>query len=1150
MNTSPKTNCKMTLVANRSPLDLSVTPLEPYRLAGQEGVSQLFEFQIELAGPRDQRVSPNDLLGRGLSILIERDGLEPRYISGIVSRFSVGKRDANYRYYTAVLVPELWRATRRTNCRVFQRKSVPEIIQSVIGDIYARLPSDGEGSLPRVRFSLSNQYERLDYCVQYEESDFEFISRLAEEEGLFFCFEHSAEGEALVFCDRSYTRPSVRENVPFPLEEDAGMARMQACVSSWESSQEIRSGHIETWDHWYKHPERRLVASHRISGHHDKELDTIWDLRAGGAESLKVYRGGQTAQQFDYSESDASEADRVERRRDRLARLELERESAQAVISEGESDISVLVPGKVFNLSGHPEEEGPHFILTVEHEMEQMLTLSTNRTVNSYSNRFTCMPSHPTLVYRPMRKTARPRIQGTQTATVVGPKGDSIHVDAMGRIKVCFHWDARTPEHGSNSCWVRVSQIWAGQGWGAFFWPRVGHEVIVGFEEGNPDRPIVLGSVYNGKNMPPMPLPAERTSCGIHSCTVGGNPRTQFNALVFHDMPGDEHLQVHSETYECITSETSKYSYCDGPRIDVITPSLPLVGGGGGGGWGALGGAVFKGGTSIGKSMLKGLIKKGFPATDSKFTGSSFGSVVFGDKTSHLLQGADISLHFDYTGMLSNTVGGAVKKKLGADVAKSFGKGKEVAEWLLAFGFAMKDMIEEGDEFDKQSKEQFGDYPKGGDRNAADMNNLMFFLDKLVKGPIYDVFKAGGKTLLAAGVSKSDFAYLGSNQAISRGYSESKYSTKKFWTDPSPPSLWAKVMVPLIGTVGMLHDLLSSNTLMAEKDRYLTPPEKKKENANAAASGSEKKEEKGNVRNVWGWIETFSDDLAEVLTGVLQKTEGAFLGTDEAKRDANAALNQVKTDLETARLNLQQQVTTLDTLRTGQNQSVEGLERSVTRLTELVAGVSLTSQGNSRERVEGIYTVNAVSTEIKSTAHPVLEAGKIAYVSLNAQSGLPEAPTGFIDIAGNQNISMRCGGSVLMNMQNDGVTGQMVMTNSLPGRVTLKQGDTPLAPRLMLTNNPVDQLPKVEISNATNTLTMEALQTKMECGATTMTLDPTKVDVHSPQVILKGASIKLQDETGSASVEIGPDGVKINGIRLSLRADTEIAHQALSHAVS
>ncbi len=275
--------------------------------------------------------------------------------------------------------------------------------------------------------------------------------------------------------------------------------------------------------------------------------------------------------------------------RDRTAKVRMEQEQADSLEIQGAGDCGQFTAGHKFTLERHFDADGQYLLTRVEHHARLGGNYRSNATLPfSYENRFTCIPA--ALRYRPACLTPRPVIAGIQTATVVGPEGQEIFCDKYGRVKVQFHWDREGRNNVDSSCWLRVAQIWAGKGWGAFFWPRIGHEVVVTFEEGDPDQPLIVGSVYNAENLPPYPLPKNKMFDGIKSSSVRGTSRENFNGILFVDEKGHEHLSIHSERHLVLHTELDKSFQAgrhQGERVagarTVTVGRLPGTGGSGGG---------------------------------------------------------------------------------------------------------------------------------------------------------------------------------------------------------------------------------------------------------------------------------------------------------------------------------------------------------------------------------------------------------------------------------------------------------------------------------------------------------------------------------------------------------------------------------------
>ena len=565
-------------MAARTPLGADVLLLTG--LKGREGISELFRFDLEFLSEQPKAVVFEKLVGQGVTVEIELPGGGKRYVDGIVRRFRQGRRDEVFAHYSAELVPRLWLLTRKVRSRVFQRLTVPEILAKLFAGLL-------------VKIEVSAPYEPRDYCTQYRESDFAFASRLMEEEGIRYYFRHSSGSHQLVVTDDATEHPDLPGQAEVSYEELApGGEPDDARVTFWEKSQEVR---FDTWtlrDHSFELPGQDLEAQERILesvpvGEVTHRLKTV-------DETLEHYDfPGGYAQRFDGVDPQGAprpdDLRNVFADRERTVRVRMEAEEALAVGVEGRSYCRHFAPGFAFTLSQHFDANGRYLLRRVEHEASIEGDYRTGTTLPFvYRNRFEAVPA--ALAFRPERVTPRPVIPGNQTATVVAPPGEEIWCDRYGRVKVLFHWDRDHGRDPAASCWIRVAQPWAGNGWGAFFWPRAGHEVVVSFEEGDPDQPLVVGSVYNAENMPFFALPARKEIAGIKSASVRGFANQHFNGIVFYDEKGSEHLSIHSERTLDMSSEFDKEFHAGRNKHEnVSNVSMGKVGGlasgGGGGGW-------------------------------------------------------------------------------------------------------------------------------------------------------------------------------------------------------------------------------------------------------------------------------------------------------------------------------------------------------------------------------------------------------------------------------------------------------------------------------------------------------------------------------------------------------------------------------------
>ena len=490
-------------------------PLWVARFEGHEAISSLFHFELVLTSSEPGIVF-SDVIGKAASLKLLTDGSEPRWVHGMVSRFEQGEEGKKLSVYSATLVPNVWRLQYRHDSRIFQELTVPAIIEKVLG---------GAG-ISDYRLFMENDHPAREYCVQYRESDWAFISRLMEEEGIFCFFEHGEDQEVLVIGDGPNSHgPIVAPSVLLFKSTLGAMAHGES-VSRFNYSEEVRPGKVTLSDFNFKKPSLSLSVSSQADQDDDLEIYDYpgeYDLPGDGSG---------------------------------LAKLRLEELQSVRKLGQGESGCMRFTPGYLFELGDHGRVsfDRGYLITRVHHRGSQAQSGDGGGHEPSYSQSFQVIPDD--VPYRPARRTPRPTIKGVQTAIVVGPSGEEVHTDEHGRVKVQFHWDRQGKKDDKSSCWIRVSQLWAGAGWGAMWIPRIGHEVIVDFIEGDPDRPIIVGRVYHGANVPPYPLPAEKTKSTIKSdSSVGGGGS---NELRFEDKKGSEEIFLHGEKDWNIVIENDK----------------------------------------------------------------------------------------------------------------------------------------------------------------------------------------------------------------------------------------------------------------------------------------------------------------------------------------------------------------------------------------------------------------------------------------------------------------------------------------------------------------------------------------------------------------------------------------------------------------
>ncbi len=534
-----------------APFPLTVTtPLGPNffvvkALSAREGVSELFDFQLDLLAENGKEVAFDRLLGEKICVTLEAPGSKKRHFHGLCQRVSQGESDVTKTTYRLELVPQFWLLTRRAQSRIFQHMTIPDILKKVLTGL-------------DVSYEIQGSYQPRDYCVQYRETDFQFASRLMEEEGIFYYFKHSAEGHRLVVADapKSWTDLDPAKVI---YETYTGGNRPDNRLWHWERVQELRSGKVALWDHCFE----LTGSSPGTFNHLDCEKIVPDSVQVGAVTHKLKVAGNDRLELYDYPGYYASRFDGVDRGggdqpaevqkifsdNKRTVEIRMQQETTPGILIRGGGNCGLFTPGYRFTLATNADDkrakllraEGGYVLTSVTHSARQ----TDQGHLVEYVNSFACIPQ--ALPFRPTRITPKPFVQGTQTAVVVGPKGEEIFTDKYGRVKVQFHWDRQGKNDADSSCWVRVGTPWAGKQWGMIHIPRIGQEVIVAFQEGDPDQPIIVGSVYNAEQMPPFKLPDNKTQSGMRSRSTLKGADTEFNELRFEDKKGSEDVYFHAE---------------------------------------------------------------------------------------------------------------------------------------------------------------------------------------------------------------------------------------------------------------------------------------------------------------------------------------------------------------------------------------------------------------------------------------------------------------------------------------------------------------------------------------------------------------------------------------------------------------------------
>jgi type VI secretion system secreted protein VgrG len=497
-------------------------------LYAHEVLAGPYACALELASA-DLDADPEALLGASVVVEIARGEMTRRFC-GIVRRVeSTGVRSAGVRLgqmrCRVHVVPALWALGQRVNSHVFQQRTVPQILAQVL--------AAGLGAHDRThRSALTRTYRTREYCVQYHESDLAFVQRLMEEEGIAYYFEHDDDREVMVLVDANATYAALAPADSIQLVDDATDGSSWEAIRRFDWASELHSTSVVVRDFDWTQPGLDLTRSAHGTDDRGRDREVYTQ---DGAVTVGDYLGTR------YTVDDGRNQ----------ATLRQEAFRAETQRGVGTSTVTGFAPGAAFTLVGHrrAELDRRYLLLEVEHRGEEPDEATDGSGGGagaggpSYANTFYCQPLD--VPFRPARTAPRPRILGLQTATVVGPAGEEIHTDEHGRIKVQFHWDREGQRNEHSSLFVRVAQAWAGGGWGAVTIPRIGMEVVVAFGDGNPDRPLVTGCVYNGQNIPPNALPGNKTKTTLKTNSSPGG--AGFNELTFEDLAGAEFIYTHAQ---------------------------------------------------------------------------------------------------------------------------------------------------------------------------------------------------------------------------------------------------------------------------------------------------------------------------------------------------------------------------------------------------------------------------------------------------------------------------------------------------------------------------------------------------------------------------------------------------------------------------
>ncbi len=505
-----------------------------HAMHAREELSRVSEFQIDLLSLKED-ISPDALLGQTVSVQLLLPDDSPRFFSGYVTRFAQRGTFGRYHRYFAIVRPWPFFMTRTADCRIFQEMTAPDIIKMVCAD----------HGMADVAWELTATYRPWVYCVQYRETDFNFVSRLMEHEGMYYYFRHAAGRATMVITDSSSKHAPAPGYAEIPFITPGRPVRPELeHIRNWGFAREVQAGAYVHDDYDFERPSVDLLTEKVVP-------------RTFAPSAYEMY---------DYPGTYVQKGDGLAYAGIRIDECGTQIETAHAVTNARGVAVGCLFTMKDF-IRGDQNRE--HLVTGATFDLEYSEYEGVPQTAPAeYRCTFEAMSTAQQ--FRPKRTTPKPFVQGPQTAVVVGPPGEEIFTDKYGRVKVQFHWDRYGQMDQRSSCWVRVSSPWAGKNWGAVSLPRIGQEVVVDFLEGDPDQPLITGRVYNAEQMPPYALPANKTQSGMKSRSSMGGGADNFNEIRFEDLKGSEQLFIHAEKNQDIEVEVDETHWVGHDRTKTI----------------------------------------------------------------------------------------------------------------------------------------------------------------------------------------------------------------------------------------------------------------------------------------------------------------------------------------------------------------------------------------------------------------------------------------------------------------------------------------------------------------------------------------------------------------------------------------------------
>ncbi len=497
-----------------------------------EALSQVGRMDVNLLSPR-QDIVAKDLLGKPVALCLAGEAGK-RWFHGHVVRFGHGAARGRFHSYHVEVRPWPWFLSRTADCRIFQDMTVPEIVKKVCDD---------HPGIAQLQLKLMRSYRKRTYCVQYRESDLAFISRLLALEGIYWQVAHTQSKHTLVLMDAASAHdPLTGVAKVRHIEQPEHAAPDQEYLTQWRFDEAVQTEKVVLSSYDFERPSTSLLTDVKVGRSHAQAGAEVFDYQG---DYLQVADGKQLAENM----------------------LDAQQSAYQRFAAAG--NVLNLEAGRTFSLTGHPrDDQNAGYLLTRVVIDMQVAVFDTQALANDIQVQCEAIPQAQQ--FRPPVPTPKPVVQGPQTAVVVGPAGEEIFTDKYGRVKVHFHWDRLGKKDDKASCWVRVSQPWAGKNFGMIHTPRIGQEVVVSFLEGDPDQPLITGRVYNAEQMPPWELPANATQSGILTRSSKGGAYGNANAIRFEDKKGSEQLWIHAEKNQDIEVENDETHWVGHDRSKTV----------------------------------------------------------------------------------------------------------------------------------------------------------------------------------------------------------------------------------------------------------------------------------------------------------------------------------------------------------------------------------------------------------------------------------------------------------------------------------------------------------------------------------------------------------------------------------------------------